>query len=224
MSVARSSACFCRNDASPAGSARSCSAAAAGRACSCSARRAVRAVARRPRGRWSGAGSAPDGACRSPPPGPRSATRVPPAALVAAWKERGISRVAAVATDLVAETVPPPPVEVLTFVPGEGDRVGWRGANPAEELSHALGLRWGLPAAPLLARRRRVRPQRGLTRPERSANVQAAFRTVTASPRSVGLIDDVYTTGATVGAAARELRRAGARTVHVVTFARVVRG
>ncbi|MET0939170.1 MAG: ComF family protein, partial [Gaiellaceae bacterium] len=46
----------------------------------------------------------------------------------------------------------------------------------------------------------------------------------TASPRSVGLIDDVYTTGATVGAAARELRRAGARTVHVVTFARVVRG
>ena len=144
--------------------------------------------------------------------------------LVAAWKERGISRVAAVATDLVAETVPPPPVEVLTFVPGEGDRVGWRGANPAEELSHALGLRWGLPAGPLLARRRRVRPQRGLTRAERSVNVQAAFRTVTASPRSVGLIDDVYTTGATVGAAARELRRAGARTVHVVTFARVVRG
>lgn len=101
-------------------------------------------------------------------------------------------------------------------------RLAWR--EPGRGALPRLGVRWGLPAASLLARTRRVRPQRGLTRPERSANVQAAFRTVTASPRSVGLIDDVYTTGATVGAAARELRRAGARTVHVVTFARVVRG
>jgi predicted amidophosphoribosyltransferase len=38
------------------------------------------------------------------------------------------------------------------------------------------------------------------------------------------VIDDVYTTGATVGDAAGALRRAGARAVHVVTFARAVRG
>jgi adenine/guanine phosphoribosyltransferase-like PRPP-binding protein len=38
------------------------------------------------------------------------------------------------------------------------------------------------------------------------------------------LVDDVYTSGSTVAAAASALRRAGAREVHVVTFARAVRG
>jgi predicted amidophosphoribosyltransferase len=145
-------------------------------------------------------------------------------ALVTAWKERGIARVAPIAAELVATTVPRPPVDALAFVPGEGDRVGWRGANPAEELARALGARWGIATSPLLARTRRVRRQRGLTRAERRANIHAAFRAAGEAPRAVGLVDDVYTTGATVGAAATELRRAGARTVHVVTFARVVSG
>ncbi len=145
-------------------------------------------------------------------------------ALVVAWKERGIGRVAGLAADLVTETVPSPPVDALAFVPGEGDRVGWRGANPAEELARALGRRWELPVERLLERARRARPQRGLTRSERRANIRAAFRARASSPQAVCLVDDVYTTGATVGAAARELRRAGARVVHVVTFARAVRG
>jgi predicted amidophosphoribosyltransferase len=147
----------------------------------------------------------------------------PARALVTAWKERGLSRVAGLAAGLVADTVPRPPVDGLAFVPGEGDRVGWRGANPAEELARALALRWGLQVEPLLARARRVRPQRGLTRPARRANVRSAFRAVGRAPTAVALVDDVYTTGATVGSAARELRRAGARAVHVVTFARTVR-
>jgi predicted amidophosphoribosyltransferase len=42
-------------------------------------------------------------------------------------------------------------------------------------------------------------------------------------PARVCLVDDVYTTGSTALAAATELRRAGAREVHVVAFARVVR-
>jgi predicted amidophosphoribosyltransferase len=147
----------------------------------------------------------------------------PARALVTAWKERGLGRVAGLAAGLVADTVPRPPVDVLAFVPGEGDRVGWRGANPAEELARALALRWELPAERLLGRARRIRPQRGLTRSARRANVHSAFRAVGRSPRTVALVDDVYTTGATVGAAARELRRSGARAVHVVTFARTVR-
>ncbi|MET0553529.1 MAG: ComF family protein [Vicinamibacteria bacterium] len=145
-------------------------------------------------------------------------------ALVTAWKERGIARIAGLAAVLVAETVPQPQVEALAFVPGEGDRVGWRGANPAEELAGALAGRWGLPVERLLERARHVRPQRGLSRAERRVNIRAAFRARGASPKAVGLVDDVYTTGATVGAAATELRRAGARAVHVVAFARTVRG
>ena len=144
----------------------------------------------------------------------------PGRALVVAWKERGVRRVAGLAADLVVATVPRPDVAALAFVPGDGDRVGWRGVNTAEELARALGARWTLPAPRLLVRARRVRPQRGLSRAERRANIRAAFRPAGPSPPAVGLVDDVYTTGATVSAAARELKAAGARTVHVVTFAR----
>ena len=97
-------------------------------------------------------------------------------ALVSAWKERGIARIAGLAAELVAETVPKPPVEALAFIPGEGDRVGWRGANPARELAGALAGRWGLPVVPLLARTRSARPQRGPHEAERRANIRAAFR------------------------------------------------
>jgi predicted amidophosphoribosyltransferase len=143
--------------------------------------------------------------------------------LVAAWKTHGVRRVAETAADLVAEVVPRPRVEALTFVPGEGDRVGWRGVNSAEGLARALARGWELPVEPLLARARRVRPQRGLTSVERRANVRSAFRARPAPPHAVALVDDVYTTGATASSAARELRRAGARAVHVVTFARSIR-
>jgi predicted amidophosphoribosyltransferase len=85
-----------------------------------------------------------------------------------------------------------------------------------------VALEWDLPVAELLARTRHVQPQRGLTRGQRRHNVRGAFRAGRA-PASVALVDDVYTTGATVAVAATELRRAGARAVHVVTFARAVR-
>jgi predicted amidophosphoribosyltransferase len=42
-------------------------------------------------------------------------------------------------------------------------------------------------------------------------------------PKTVVLVDDVYTSGATVSAAATALRKGGARRVEVVTFARAVR-
>jgi predicted amidophosphoribosyltransferase len=148
----------------------------------------------------------------------------PARALVSAWKERGLRRAGAVAAELVAATVPRPPVEALTFVPGEGDRVAWRGLNTAEELARALAVRWQLPVEPLLERRRSARPQRGLPRQARAANVRGSFRARDVVPGAVALVDDVYTTGATADAAARELRRRGARSVHVVAFARTIRG
>ena len=148
----------------------------------------------------------------------------PARALVSAWKERGLRRAGAVAAELVAATVPRPPVEALTFVPGEGDRVAWRGLNTAEALARALAVRWGLPVEPLLERKRSARPQRGLPRTARAANVRGSFCPRGQAPRAVALVDDVYTTGATVDAAARELKRGGARSVHVVAFARAIRG
>lgn len=123
---------------------------------------------------------------------------------------------------LVADVVPRPPVDVLTFIPPDPDRGLWRGQNPPETLARLVALEWELPVAPLLARTRTAHPQRGLSAQARRSNVRGVFAAA-AAPAVVAVVDDVYTTGATVGSAATELRRAGARAVHVVTFARAVR-
>ena len=77
--------------------------------------------------------------------------------------------------------------------------------------------------AGLLRRRRAARRQRGLSRADRRRNVSGAFVAKGRVPASVVLVDDVLTSGATANAAASALRKAGARRVEIVTFARVVR-
>jgi ComF family protein len=144
--------------------------------------------------------------------------------LVASWKERGLRSLARPLAGLVAEAVPRPLADATAFVPGDADRVRWRGANTAEALARELGRGWELPVVSALAREPGRRRQRGLSRAARRANVRGSFRAVVRVPARVILVDDVYTTGATVAAAATELRRAGARRVDVVTFARAVRG
>ena len=143
-------------------------------------------------------------------------------ALVSAWKEHGLRGLASLAAGIVAEIVPPPPAQLITFVPPDGDRSVRRGHHPPQWLARELGRRWERPVEPLLGRTRPLRPQRGLPRGERRRNVRGAFRADEVRGRIV-LVDDVYTTGATMGAAASALRAAGASRVDVVTFARAVR-
>jgi predicted amidophosphoribosyltransferase len=143
--------------------------------------------------------------------------------LVAAWKERGLRRLAALAAEVVAEAVPRPGVAVLCFIPPERDRSLERGHHPAERLARELGRRWELPVERLVRRVRSTPPQRGLGLADRRRNVAGAFEAAARSPSRVGLVDDVYTSGATANAAASALRKAGARRVEVVTFARAVR-
>lgn len=140
-----------------------------------------------------------------------------------AWKEHALRALATLAADLVCEAVARPPVYTLTFVPSDADRRLRRGHNSAERLAKELGRRWQLPVVPLLRRRAGVRPQRGLPLAERRRNVRGAFVPSGPSPPALVLVDDVYTSGATVSAAATALRRSGARRVEVVTFARAVR-
>jgi predicted amidophosphoribosyltransferase len=147
----------------------------------------------------------------------------PARALVTAWKERARRPLARRLAGLLVEIVPRPAGGVVTFIPADPARGLWRGQNPSEILAHLVAREWELPVEPLLSRTRHVPPQRGLTRGERRRNVKGAFAAVTRVPASITVIDDVYTTGATVGAAATELRRAGAREVFVATFARAVR-
>ncbi len=144
--------------------------------------------------------------------------------LVAAWKERGLRRLAAEAADAVAGAIEPPShVAVLTYVPPDRERVLQRGHHPAQRLALELGRRWELPVRALVGRTRSVPHQRGLSRAQRRRNVAGAFRPAAAAPTRVALVDDVYTSGATVAAVASALRKGGARRVEVVTFARVVR-
>ena len=143
--------------------------------------------------------------------------------LVAAWKERGLRALAVVAAELVVESVPRPRAYTLSFVPADDNRRLRRGHNPAERLAAELGVRWQLPVVPLLRRAPGVRPQRGLPLASRRRNVRGVFEATGSTPRSLVLVDDVYTSGATASAAASALRKAGARRVEVVTFARAVR-
>ncbi len=143
-------------------------------------------------------------------------------ALVSAWKERGLRSLAALAASIVEEIVPAPSARLITFVPPDGDRSLRRGHHPPERLARELARRWALPLVPLLGRTRPLAQQRGLSRTERRRNVRGAFR-AGAVRGPVLLVDDVYTTGATVSAAATALRAGGATSIEVVTFARAVR-
>ncbi|MEJ2691035.1 MAG: phosphoribosyltransferase family protein, partial [Deltaproteobacteria bacterium] len=75
-----------------------------------------------------------------------------------------------------------------------------------------------------LVRQRYTMPQTSLSRHQRLANIRGAF--LVSNPamvrgRSVTLVDDIYTTGATINECARVLRRAGAAKIIGLTFARV---
>ena len=148
--------------------------------------------------------------------------------LVAAWKEHGLRRAATQAADLLAHSVARPAADVIAYIPPDPQRLLERGHHPAEHLARALGRTWGLDVERLLMRSRSAaaRPRQAtLHRDERLRNARGAFAArLDRVPTRVLLVDDVYTTGATVNAGASALRAAGARRVEVVTFARTVRG
>jgi predicted amidophosphoribosyltransferase len=144
-------------------------------------------------------------------------------AFVRAWKERGLRDLGRQAAGRVVKAVPRPDAQAIAFVPADRDRTRWRGHSTAESLAKELGATWDLPVVQALGRAGRPVRQRGLSRAARRANVRAAFRPLGTPPRRLVLVDDVFTTGATANAAASALRKAGARTVDVVTFARTLR-
>jgi predicted amidophosphoribosyltransferase len=94
-------------------------------------------------------------------------------------------------------------------------------------LAAAISKESGVPiAAPALKRVRATAQQVGLSRTERAANIQGAFRVpedgkAAVAGRRLVLVDDVLTSGATVEGCARALLRAGAANVDVLIFARV---
>jgi len=116
---------------------------------------------------------------------------------------------------------------LIVPVPLHKSRERARGFNQAFELSKPLANMAQIPVlANLLSRVRPTKIQAGLSRRERRMNVAGAFvlsRSKTIEDKTVLLVDDVFTTGATLNECAKILRRNGARRVNVLTLARVVR-
>jgi len=116
---------------------------------------------------------------------------------------------------------------LLVPVPLHRWRLWQRGFNQSGMIARELGRCTGLETnATVLRRVKRTPPLKGMNQQQRPRAVAGAFkvgdRSVVAG-RTIVLVDDVLTTGSTANACARELRRAGAGRVELISWARVVR-
>jgi ComF family protein len=135
-----------------------------------------------------------------------------------------LARLMARAMLRVAGTLPDD--SVIVPVPSHRWRLWQRGFNQAAEIARHVARQSGrVLAVDALIRVKPTVSTKRLTRKQRTANVTGAFkvaRKAAVQGRTVVLVDDVMTTGATVSACARQLHRAGARHVAVLTYTRAL--
>jgi predicted amidophosphoribosyltransferase len=161
-------------------------------------------------------------------------------AAVHALKYRGLPRIASDLAAVLVRRIPrPAPGAQLVPIPLGPARLKRRGYNQSEVLARALGRQWRLVVKPqLLVRVRDTPTQTALTPAARLANVAGAFalrigdcglriegetgrQSAIRNPQSpIVLVDDVFTTGATLAEAARVLGAAGFSSITAVTFGR----
>jgi ComF family protein len=150
----------------------------------------------------------------------------PARGLVHALKFRGALALAdAMAAQMVA-TAPQglrAPPATLVPVPTHALRRRARGFDHSDRLAAAIAGRTGLGVAPCLVRDGPPSRQAGSSRAARRAPGRIDIRVRGDPPHHAVLVDDVHTTGATLEACARALRRAGVYTVCAVAYARALR-
>lgn len=158
-----------------------------------------------------------DGAARDLVHGLKYRDRMDLARWMANWMERCGGELIATADAIVP-------------VPLHRGRLWGRRFNQSALLAQLICRSTGKPFLPLaLMRTKATKQQVGLSAANRELNVRGAFRVsaegrIALAGRRVLLVDDVYTTGATMNAATRALLRGGAASVDCLVFARVVRG
>jgi ComF family protein len=138
-------------------------------------------------------------------------------------KYEGWWRVAEAAAESMRRLEPLTTSTVLVPIPLATGRRKTRGYNQSERIAQCLGALNRLRVRPeLLSRSRETSTQTRLTPEARRANVEGAFSAQRIEGARIVLVDDVFTTGATLVAVAIALEEAGANRVEAVTFARAV--
>ena len=123
-----------------------------------------------------------------------------------------------------------PQNSILVPIPLHKNRKNWRGFNQAEILAKTLAKKFNVSYSELLIRIIETKTQVGLTRDERKENVKGAFSLrpfrhpeldsgSKIRDKNFILVDDVYTSGATMMEAAKVLKRSGAKSVWAMTVA-----
>jgi ComF family protein len=126
--------------------------------------------------------------------------------------------------ELIAET------DVIVPIPLHAGRYFSRRYNQAAELGRSIAQKTEIPFLPeAMLRKKATKNQVGLTRTQRLENVRGAFMVPPASEilisgKTVLLIDDVFTTGATANVASAALLKAGAAKVNLLTFSHAIPG
>ncbi len=112
--------------------------------------------------------------------------------------------------------------DVITFVPMHFIRRGKRGYNQAELLAKELGMLWSVPVEGTLRKTKHTRPQSRYRRKDRLTapfKVYAEKNGVDIRGKKVLLVDDIITTGTTMQACARLLRKMGAKEIEIAAIA-----
>jgi predicted amidophosphoribosyltransferase len=142
--------------------------------------------------------------------------------ILKAFKYEGVDYLAPLLAERMAGAAAAAAGAVVVAVPATRRERRGRGYFPAAELAGEVARASGRRLdARLLEKTRDTERQAGLPLSRRAGNVRGAFR-ARASAEAVLLVDDVATSGATLSACARELKRRGAERVDAVAFARAL--
>ncbi len=137
-------------------------------------------------------------------------------------KDMSIGR--ALVNSWLAQTTQASRPEALLPMPMHYRKEHKRGYNQAAVLAKLMTLHLDIPIWPHAIRTRATEPLEGMNKRQRQQELKGCFQILKAPPKSIAIVDDVYTSGATTRELAKELKRNGTTHVSIWTLARTPLG